>query len=198
MPPFTSIIPCLLAIHCCKPQGCKVRQNPQHMRSKAEMRKPSDKLTQTLRFLHDSVQTLKVGWVIVWLCGVVQQGPHRLNLSYCIVTLLLSRGCWRADIYQVVDTVSHRPEIEISELLWLICPCILNPGTRQRWVISSWTKCFAPKPQNRAKMHTEQRTGLPQRVWAIRWYKFVLCARNWNKVFRLSSPHSRHFTEWAT
>jgi len=68
-------------------------------------------LTQTLGLLHDSVQTFKVGGVIVWLRGVVQQRPHGLDLTYCIVTFLLtwSGGC--ADINQVVYAVSHCPKI---------------------------------------------------------------------------------------
>jgi len=76
-----------------------------------EKAKLPNTLTQTLRLLHDSIQTFKVGGVIVWLCGVVQQRPHGLDLTYCVVTLLLTWSGRSADIYQVVYAVSHRPEI---------------------------------------------------------------------------------------
>ena len=59
---------------------------------KTDKAKLLNTLTQTLRLLHDSVQTFEVGGVIVWLRGVVQQRPHGLDLTYCIVTFLLTRS----------------------------------------------------------------------------------------------------------
>jgi len=66
---------------------------------KTDKAKLLNTLTQTLRLLHDRVQTFKVGGVIVWLRGVVQQRPHGLDLTYCIVTFLLTRSSRSADIY---------------------------------------------------------------------------------------------------
>ena len=47
----------------------------------------------------------------MWLRGVVQQRPHGLDLTYRIITLLLTWSGRSADIYQVVYAVSHCPEI---------------------------------------------------------------------------------------
>lgn len=195
---FPISTPSFLAQHCVKPLD--VRFHNTH--NICIQKQTDDKLTQTLWLLHDSVQTLKVGGVIVWLCGVVQKRPHRLNLAYCVVTFLLPWCSWCADIYQVVDTVSHCPKI--IKFPSIICSCVIVWYSsnvvevklhvfwalvldRGEWSVS-WIRGFARSSQERAKMHNDQGVGMAPMSLGIKKRSFFFLRQEQKSSFLAIKP----------
>ena len=78
---------------------------------------------QHLRFVHNAIEAFKVGAVVDWLAGVVQQVTHHLDLSQRVVAFLLSRRGRGADGDQVVNTLSHSSvQVNIrSDLICYLC-----------------------------------------------------------------------------